>query len=136
MAALLALPAMWRSAEPAQVVSNLAEVVVGLLRVEFAYAGCVDPAEPVTVNAMRPVGFVPPAEIEAWLGAVAGTPLRIPSLPASAATFGYTSVTPGRTAQEWCIVVGASREGFPRRRSDSSCRSRPTRRPSRWRKRY
>jgi signal transduction histidine kinase len=113
MAALLALPAMWRSAEPVQVVSSLAEVVVGLLRVDVAYARCVDPAERMIVDAMRPVGFVPPAEIDAWLGVAGGAPLIVAPLPANGGDIRLASVCPGRTAQEWCIVAGASREDFP-----------------------
>ncbi|MDB4915436.1 MAG: sensor protein [Gemmatimonadetes bacterium] len=42
LAAVLALPALWRSFEPGQTVSSLVEVLAGLLRADFVYAVVVD----------------------------------------------------------------------------------------------
>jgi len=40
---VLALPAMWRGQESVQIVSTLLDVLLGMLRLDFAYARLKDP---------------------------------------------------------------------------------------------
>src|SRR5882724_1751554 len=48
-----ALPAMWTGQEPAQIVSTLLDVLVGMLRLDFAYARLKDPAGESPIEMLR-----------------------------------------------------------------------------------
>src|SRR5467141_287254 len=48
-----ALPAMWTGQEPAQIVSTLLDVLIGMLRLDFAYARLKDPAGESPIEMLR-----------------------------------------------------------------------------------
>jgi PAS domain S-box-containing protein len=50
---VLALPAMWSGQESAQIVSTLLDVLVGMLRLDFAYARLIDPAGKSPIEMLR-----------------------------------------------------------------------------------
>src|SRR5215472_18242322 len=50
---LLALPAMWRGQDTAQMVSTLLDVLVGMLRLDFAYVRLNDPVGGGLVEMVR-----------------------------------------------------------------------------------
>ena len=50
---VLALPAMWGGKEAAQIVCTLLDVLVGMLRLDFAYAQFKDPADEEPVEMVR-----------------------------------------------------------------------------------
>src|SRR3989442_4351146 len=50
---ILALPAMWSGQESAQIVSTLLDVLVGLLRLDFAYARLKDPVGEAPIEMVR-----------------------------------------------------------------------------------
>src|SRR3981081_2687457 len=50
---VLALPAMWRGQESAQIVSTMLEVLVGMLSLDFAYVRLKDPAGDAPIEMVR-----------------------------------------------------------------------------------
>src|SRR6266478_3010931 len=48
-----ALPAMWTGQKPAQIVSTLLDVLIGMLRLDFAYARLKDPAGESPIELLR-----------------------------------------------------------------------------------
>ncbi len=52
---VLALPAIWTSLEPHQIITALLDVLIGILRLDFVYAKVKDPADGAPINMMRHV---------------------------------------------------------------------------------
>ena len=50
---VLAIPALWRGQESAQIVSTLLDVLIGMLRLDFAYARLKDPAGESPIEMLR-----------------------------------------------------------------------------------
>src|SRR6266403_677450 len=50
---VLAIPALWRGQESAQIVSTLLDVLVGMLRLDFAYARLKDPVDGAPIEMVR-----------------------------------------------------------------------------------
>src|SRR5216684_2438282 len=50
---VLALPAMWSGQESAQIVSTLLDVLVGILRLDFAYARLKGPGDEAPIEMVR-----------------------------------------------------------------------------------
>jgi signal transduction histidine kinase len=113
LAALLALPAMWRTAEPAQIVASLTEVLFGLMRLDLVYARVLEAADGHAIEDARPVAAGPASEVGARLIAAARSALPVVPNPVGDGHLRLACVVPGRHAQEWVVIAGASREDFP-----------------------
>ncbi len=113
LAALLALPAMWRTAEPAQILASVTEVVLGLLRVDLVYARFQDAAEPLLIEDARPGNAGAPSAIGVLLSSSARSELPVVPNPLGDGELRLCCIVPGRHAQEWTVIAGAVRENFP-----------------------
>ena len=118
---VLALPAMWTGQEPTHIISTLLEVLVGILRLEFAYARLKNPVGEAPIEIVRfaqsPNLTAQPREIarllDPWLGDDAQkwppreqNPLRDGELSILALPLGLQ----GRIG---LIVAGSERPDFP-----------------------
>jgi signal transduction histidine kinase len=110
LAALLALPALWRTAEPGQILSSLPEAIAGLLRADVVYARFVAPAEGMQIEQVRPLSSA--AELRARLsGSTANDlPRRIGERPVR-----WARAAVNLQGRELTIVAGAARDDFPTR---------------------
>src|SRR5882724_4779967 len=119
---VLALPAIWSGHEPAQIVSTLLDVLLGMLRLDFAYARLSDaigggvPIEMVRLAQGRNL-TVQPQEIghalNPWLtGDPRTSPLVMPNLLGE----GTVSIAPlrlGLQNEVGVLVAGSKRADFP-----------------------
>src|SRR5438105_8738725 len=78
LTALLALPAMWHGREPAYIMGSLLDVLLGLLRLDSAYARFDDPDGGPAIEDWRPQSPAPPEELVLAVAA----PLPVPGEPA------------------------------------------------------
>src|SRR6266851_8388572 len=118
---VLALPAMWSGQESAQIVNTLLDVLVGILRLDFAYARLNDqvgeaPIEMVRLAQSRNL-TARPEEIgqvlNPWLG---DNPQKWPLLVPNPIGDGDVSVVPlrlGLRDEIGVIVAGSQRADFP-----------------------
>src|SRR6266566_1375316 len=118
---VLAIPAMWRGQESAQIVSTLLDVLVGMLRLDFAYARLKDlvggaPIEMVRLAQSRNL-TARPQEIgqvlNGWLG---DDPQKWPLLVRNPIGDGDVSIVPlrlGLRDEIGVIVAGSQRADFP-----------------------
>lgn len=106
LAALLALPALWRTAEPDEILSSLPEAVAGLLRADVVYARFVAPSEGIHIEQLRPVSAE--AEIRAQLSSLGGD-----DLPSRTESVRWASAVATLRGRELMIVSGAARDDFP-----------------------
>src|SRR6267143_5421149 len=116
-----ALPAMWTGQEPAQVVNTLLDVLIGMLRLDFAYARLKDPAGESPIELLRlpqsrnltaspqDIGHV----LQPWLG---DAPQKWPLLVRNPIGDGDVSIVPlrlGLRDKIGVIVAGSQRADFP-----------------------
>ena len=118
---VLAIPAMWRGQESAQIVSTLLDVLVGMLRLDFAYARLKDPVGGAPVEMVRFAQSrnltARPQEIgqvlNGWLG---DDPQKWPLLVRNPIGDGDVSIVPlrlGLRDEIGVIVAGSQRADFP-----------------------
>ncbi len=116
-----ALPAMWTGQEPAQIVSTLLDVLIGMLRLDFAYARLKDPAGESPIELLRlPQSRNLPASpqdighvLQPWLG---DAPQKWPLLVRNPIGDGDVSIVPlrlGLRDKIGVIVAGSQRADFP-----------------------
>jgi len=116
-----ALPAMWTGQEPAQIVSTLLDVLIGMLRLDFAYARLKDPAGESPIEMLRlpqsrnltaspqTIGHV----LQPWLE---DAPQKWPVLVRNPIGDGDVSIMPlrlGLRDKIGVIVAGSQRADFP-----------------------
>jgi len=118
---VLVLPAMWSGQEPAQIVSTLLDVLLGMLRLDFAYARLKDsfgegPIEMVRL-AQPPSLKARPEEIAQMLHLKLGDePEKWPLRARNPAGGGDVSIVPlrlGLSDEVGLIVAASQRAGFP-----------------------
>src|SRR5713101_1398987 len=118
---LLALPAMWRGQESAQIVSTLLDVLVGMLRLDFAYARLKGPVGEAPIEMVRIAQSrdltARPQEIgqvlNPWLG---DDPQKWPSLVRNPIGDGDVSIVAlrlGLQDEVGVLVAGSQRADFP-----------------------
>ena len=118
---VLAIPAMWRGQESAQIVSTLLDVLVGMLRLDFAYARLKDPVGGAPIEMVRLAQSrnltARPQEIgqvlNGWLG---DDPQKWPLLVRNPIGDGDVSIVPlrlGLRDEIGVIVSGSQRADFP-----------------------
>jgi formate hydrogenlyase transcriptional activator len=118
---VLAIPAMWRGQESAQIVSTLLDVLVGMLRLDFAYARLKDPVGGAPIEMVRLAQSrnltARPQEIgqvlNGWLG---DDPQKWPLLVRNPIGDGDVSIVPlrlGLRDEIGVIVAGSQRADFP-----------------------
>src|SRR6185295_14990393 len=116
-----ALPALWTGQEPAHIVSTLLDVLIGLLRLEFAYARVKDPAgeAPIEMLRLAPSRNLTPSlpDIGHVLQPCLGDdPQKWPLLVRNPVGDGDVSVVPFRLGLRdkiGVIVAGSQRADFP-----------------------
>src|SRR5712692_6089741 len=118
---LLALPALWRGQESAQIVSTLLDVLVGMLRLDFAYARLKGPVGEAPIEMVRLAQSrnltARPQEIgqvlNPWLG---DDPQKWPSLVRNPVGDGDVSIVTLRLGLQdeiGVVVAGSQRANFP-----------------------
>jgi PAS domain S-box-containing protein len=121
LVSIVALPAKWSGAEPAQIVSTLLDVLPDMLGLDLVYVRVPEPAvgSPIEmVRVVRPGPDTPPAhEIAAtlnrWLGPDPEIrPQLIPS-PIGAGDISIVALRLGLQGEIGVMVVGAERKDFP-----------------------
>jgi formate hydrogenlyase transcriptional activator len=118
---VLAIPALWRGQESAQIVSTLLDVLVGMLRLDFAYARLKDPVGGAPIEMVRlahsrnltarlpEIGQV----LNGWVG---DDPQKWPLLVRNPIGDGDVSIVPlrlGLRDEIGVIVAGSQRADFP-----------------------
>src|SRR2546426_7267175 len=118
---VLAIPALWRGQESAQIVSTLLDVLVGMLRLDFAYARLKDPVGGAPIEMVRLAHSrnltAQPQEIgqvlNGWLG---DDPQKWPLLVRNPTGDGDVSIAPSRLGfqgEMGVLVAGSQRADFP-----------------------
>ena len=118
---LLALPAMWTGQDPAQVVSTLLDVLVGMLRLDFAYVRLNDPLgggliEMVRHDPLRHLEAEPRMIGQTLNDSLGANPRKWPPRARSPFGDGSLSIVPlgsGRDNEIGVIVAGSPRDDFP-----------------------
>ena len=119
---VLALPAIWSGQEPSQIVKTLLDVLLGMLRLNFAYARLSDSisggtpiamvrsAQPLTLNAqLQEIGQI----LNPWLtGDPHTSPLVIPN-PTGEGKVSIATLRLGFQDEFGVLVVGSQRADFP-----------------------
>ena len=118
---ILALPAMWSGQESSQIVSTLLDGLVGMLRLDFAYAQLSEDIDdsPIELVRMAPHRHpaAPPQEVSralsSWLmGAPRTSPCMVPN-PVGAGEVTITSLRLGLQEDVGILVAGSQRADFP-----------------------
>src|SRR6266850_7106343 len=118
---ILAIPALWRGQESAQIVSTLLDVLVGMLRLDFAYARLKDPVGGAPIEMVRLAHSrnltAQPQEIgqvlNGWLG---DDPQKWPLLVRNPTGDGDVSIAPSRLGfqgEMGVLVAGSQRADLP-----------------------
>jgi len=118
---VLVLPAMWSGQEPAQIVSTLLDVLLGMLRLDFAYARLKDSSGEGPIEMVRlaqpPSLKARPEEIAQMLHLKLGDePEKWPLRARNPAGGGDVSIVPlrlGLSDEVGLIVAASQRAGFP-----------------------
>jgi PAS domain S-box-containing protein len=117
---VLALPAMWTGQEPAQIVGRLLDVMLGMLRLDFAYARLKDPFGEGAIEEVRvaqPQRPARPQEIyEALNHGLGDDPQKWPPWVRNPLGDGNSSIVPlplGLQGEIGVIVAGSARPDFP-----------------------
>src|SRR5882724_4127429 len=116
-----ALPAMWTGQEPAQIVSTLLDVLIGMLRLDFAYARLKDRVGEAPIEMLRLAQSrnlrASPQEIGQLLKPCLGDdPQKWPLLVRNPVGDGDVSIVPlrlGLRDEIGVIVAGSQRADFP-----------------------
>src|SRR6266478_4308637 len=118
---VLAIPALWRGQESEQIVSTLLDVLVGMLRLDFAYAQLKDPVGGPPIEIVRLAHSrsptAPPQEVGQVLnGWVGDDQQKWPLLVRNPIGDGDVSIVPlrlGPRDEIGVIVAGSQRADFP-----------------------
>src|SRR5215470_6792962 len=117
---LLAFPAMWSGRDPAEIVGMLLDVLVGMLRLEFAYVRLNDRGGGLIEMARHaPPGHLadePQAIGQRLNDSLGADPRKWPRLATNPFGDGNLSIAPlgcGRDGEIGVIVVGSPRNDFP-----------------------
>ncbi|HEY5895128.1 MAG TPA: sigma-54 factor interaction domain-containing protein [Chthoniobacterales bacterium] len=116
---VLALPAIWSGGEPRRIIRALRDGLVGMLRLEFAYAELKDPAGSASMKLIRHARpenpIAGPREIAQTLSSWLEDSPRTP-FPALQHPTGNVSLAPWRLGLQneigW-VVAGSQRDDFP-----------------------
>ncbi len=121
LTSVLALPAIWSGGEPRQIISTLLDVLLGMLRLDFAYAELKDPTSGAPIEMVRLAQSGNPPDhprdigqaLDPWLG---GDPHPSPLLVQNPTGDGDVSIAPLRLGLQdetgW-LVAGTRRADFP-----------------------
>jgi signal transduction histidine kinase len=116
LAALLALPAVWRGRDAAAIAESLLDALVSILRLDIAYIRLVDPGGGPSLELIRPPGAVRPPDFDRLLDAegTAKGPL-VGMLPGAAGGGSLRAMRlDARVDREAATVIGCSRRAdFP-----------------------
>src|SRR5215471_824326 len=118
---VLALPAMWSGQDPAQIVNTLLDVLVGMLRLDFAYVQLNDPVgggliEMVRHDPLRHLGAEPAVIGQTLNDSLGANPRKWPPRTRNPFGDGNLSIVPlgsGRDNEIGVIVAGSPRDDFP-----------------------
>src|SRR5882757_5063946 len=120
---VLALPAIWSGTEPSQIIGTLLDVLLGILRLDFAYARLSDsigggsPIEMVRFAQHRNL-TTPPQEIvqalNAWLAVDPRTSPLVVRNPIGEGDVSIVPVRLGFQDEVGVLVAGSRRADFPR----------------------
>lgn len=118
LAAVLALPAAWRTLDPARTVSSLVEVVLGLLRADFVFAVAIDRREQFRASDFYPRGSTWLSlrqELDRVLGGDDDTTPDLSAIQARLHSLGmrFAISIPRGQQQSWTVIAGSTREDFP-----------------------
>ncbi len=118
LVSILALPAIWTGGQPTQIASTLLEALVGMLRLDFAYARLNDPAGPIEMvrvaSGRKPKASA--AEVGETLRRLGEDPNRWPSVIPNPVGDGEIFILPlrfGLHGEASLIVTGSQRADFP-----------------------
>lgn len=120
---VVSLPAIWKSFDTSQIVRNLLESLVGMLRLDFGYARLYDSnndsfIEIIDLFQHEKKSIQPRAvgqELDQWLaGNPPSTPVVIPN-PVGAGTVSMTFFRLGAEGEIGLFAVGSGRKNFPTR---------------------
>src|SRR6267142_95905 len=117
---VLALPAVWRGYQPAQIASTLLDALVRMQRLDFAYMRLSDPIEGAPMDIVRsPAGGDPAAELQAVVKGLAevfvgdlSQPRRLPN-PLGAGELSIASCRLGIDDGAGALIAGSRRTDFP-----------------------
>jgi PAS domain S-box-containing protein len=116
LTALLALPAMWREREPASIMGSLLDVLLGLLRLDSAYARFDDPDGGPAIEDWRPQSPAPPEELvhaaAAPLPGARAVPVAV-TAPTGCDTIRIARLSPGFLYERGVVLAGSRRTDFP-----------------------
>ena len=124
LAALLALPRMWRDRDPAFIVGSLLDVLVSLLRSDLAYGKLACGRDETSFEFARPADRLSPEELgrlSASSDSDASTVVTIPN-PVGTGTVRLLRVSTQLDDQQALIVVGSRRTDFPTEIETFLCR--------------
>jgi C4-dicarboxylate-specific signal transduction histidine kinase len=117
---ILALPAIWSGHDPATVVNTLLDVMLRILRLDFAYARLTDPMSGSPVESVRVAGRRSPAvlpqevgrALTRWLTGAAPSHFRVPN-PMGAGEVSISLFRLGLHDEAAIFVAGSQRGDFP-----------------------
>jgi PAS domain S-box-containing protein len=116
LTALLALPAMWRGQEPGSIMGSLLDVLLGLLRLDSAYARFDDPDGGPAIEDWRPQRPAPPEElvqaVAAPLPGERAVTVAVPA-PTGRNTIRVARLSPGFLYERGVVLAGSRRTDFP-----------------------
>jgi PAS domain S-box-containing protein len=119
---VLALPAIWSGNEPSQIVSTLLDVLLGMLRLDFAYARLSDsigvsaPIEMVRLAQHRNLAAQPQEigqALNPWLAGDLGTPPLVMPNPIGEGKLSIAPLRLGLQDELGVLVAGSQRANFP-----------------------
>ena len=119
---VLALPAIWSGNEPSQIVSTLLDVLLGMLRLDFAYARLSD-----SIGVSAPIEMVRSAQhrnlaaqpqeigqaLNPWLAGDLGTPPLVMPNPIGEGKLSIAPLPLGLQDELGVLVAGSQRANFP-----------------------
>ncbi len=117
---LLALPAMWSGRESVQIIETLLDTLIGMLRVDFAYASLKDPVSGLPIEAVRIAKLQKGQKLpdlsgalKAWLSDDASAfPLAVQN-PVGEGVLHIARFPLGLGEEAGLVIVGSVRSDFP-----------------------
>ncbi len=114
LVAILALPIMWRGRDPSQIVSSLAELLVSLLRLDLAYVRVDDGGgDSAPLEALRPPSFDREEATREKIRVSLDSRRRGAIEGPDGETLHLVRISPRVHSDQWFVVVGSGRGGFP-----------------------
>ena len=119
LVSILALPAIWTGQEPSQIANTLLDVLVRMLRLDFAYVGLSDSVGGSAAEFARSAEHrdIQPREIgralEHWLAAEAPDPHPVLPNPVGDGLVSIACFRLGLQDEVGRFIVGSQRQGFP-----------------------